>query len=61
VALSFSTTLAAFYGPYHSHSWRQQQFIGGHNSEVSNVDQHIAHRNQWDPDEDGQWQVPESN
>lgn len=44
---------------YQSNSWRQQQFRGGHDSEVCNVDQHVADRYQRDPYEDGQWQVPE--
>lgn len=44
---------------HHSNSWRQQHFIGGHNSEVGNVDHHVAHTNQRDPNEDGQRQVPE--
>lgn len=58
---TLSTTRAAFYAPYHGNSWRQQQFSGGHNREVSNIDQHIAQRNQRDRNEDGQWQVPESD
>lgn len=51
--------MSAFYASYHSNSWRQQKIGGGQNSEVSNVDQHIADCYQRDPNEDGQWQVPE--
>lgn len=43
---------------YHSNSWRRQQVSGGHHSEVSNVDHHIADRHQGDPNDDGQRQVP---
>ncbi len=61
MALNFSITMASFYTSYHSNSRRHQQFSGGHNSEVSDVDHHITHRYQRDPNEDGQWQVPEIN
>lgn len=57
----FINLSAAFSAPYHGHSWRQQQFSGGHSSEVSYVDHHIANRNQGDPNKDGQRQVPKSN
>lgn len=43
---------------YHSNSWRRQQVSGGHHSEVSNVDHHIADRHQGDPNDDGPWQIP---
>lgn len=47
--------------PYHSNCWRQKQFSCGHNSEVSNIDQNIAHSNQGNPNNNRQWQVPEIN
>lgn len=43
---------------YHSNSWRRQQVSGGHHSEVSDVDHHIADRHQGDPNDDGQRQIP---
>lgn len=61
MAFNYPTTMAAFHLPYHSNGWRQQQFSGGHSSEVSNVDQHVAHRNQGDPNENGERQIPKSN
>lgn len=49
-----------FYVSYHGNSWRQQQISDGHYSKVRNVDQHVADSYQRDPNEDGQWQVPDN-
>ena len=46
---------------YDCYSRAISNLVGGHDGEIRDVDKHVAQGHQWDGDEDGTWEVSETD